>query len=296
MFSEKRAFFGLTETQEYPVTNKSKVFEAWLPYSEGNVARCIQGPMSGTTHQNCYAWDFVLPPKSLIISAYPGQVCYIFDDSKHSGAHSPEHSNLIIVDCGANRFATYAHHLTGTALVKLGDMVYAGTPLAEIGNSGTTSPHLHFDVRGANWQTSHDVRFHGAENGSIQVKDGTNYLSRTKEILLNPPEVFVNSMLSGDEFLANGVRTLAQQNPSYLFEAGSKCVYRGSLLTRSENVFFQLWGYGIKGAVLATHARTDRGGEFVLEISIPSKLKGSFWYMLSSRCRSGTSIVPVGIK
>ena len=58
--------------------------------------------------------------------------------------------NVIVIDVGDGRFATYAHLKAGSLQVKQGDRVVEGQVLARIGNSGNTlGPHLHFQIADA---------------------------------------------------------------------------------------------------------------------------------------------------
>jgi murein DD-endopeptidase MepM/ murein hydrolase activator NlpD len=55
--------------------------------------------------------------------------------------------NSVILDLGSGRYALYAHLRAGTIVVKAGDRVKRGQPIARVGNSGNTlAPHLHFHV------------------------------------------------------------------------------------------------------------------------------------------------------
>ena len=55
--------------------------------------------------------------------------------------------NFIALDLGGGAFATYSHLQPGSLLVKQGDRVRRGQPLALVGNSGDArAPHLHFQV------------------------------------------------------------------------------------------------------------------------------------------------------
>lgn len=55
--------------------------------------------------------------------------------------------NVVVLDLGGGRFATYAHLRAGSIRVKEGDRLAAGQSVARIGNSGNThGPHLHFHV------------------------------------------------------------------------------------------------------------------------------------------------------
>lgn len=58
--------------------------------------------------------------------------------------------NVVVLDLGDGRFATYAHLQAGSIAVKEGGRVRAGQILARIGNSGNSlGPHLHFHVSSA---------------------------------------------------------------------------------------------------------------------------------------------------
>lgn len=55
--------------------------------------------------------------------------------------------NAVVLDLGDGQYAFYAHLQPGSVLVKKGDRVRRGQPMARIGNSGDSrEPHLHFDV------------------------------------------------------------------------------------------------------------------------------------------------------
>ncbi|MFY1689624.1 M23 family metallopeptidase [Plantactinospora sp. WMMB782] len=55
--------------------------------------------------------------------------------------------NHLILDLGDGRYAAYAHLRRGSLLVRPGDRVRTGQPVAECGNSGnSTEPHVHFQL------------------------------------------------------------------------------------------------------------------------------------------------------
>jgi len=55
--------------------------------------------------------------------------------------------NHVILNIGNGRFAMYAHCVKGSVLVKPGDQVSEGQPIALLGNSGNSdAPHLHFEI------------------------------------------------------------------------------------------------------------------------------------------------------
>ncbi len=55
--------------------------------------------------------------------------------------------NFVVLDLGSGAFLLVAHLQQGSVIVKPGDEIEAGQPLARCGNSGTTStPHVHVQV------------------------------------------------------------------------------------------------------------------------------------------------------
>lgn len=55
--------------------------------------------------------------------------------------------NYLILDIGNNHYAFYAHCVPGSFMVKPGDVITEGTPIALLGNSGNSDcPHLHFQI------------------------------------------------------------------------------------------------------------------------------------------------------
>ncbi len=120
----------------------------WLPYASGSSAQCAQGAMSGGTHRGLHAWDFMLAEGESVVAAAPGRVIRVTDERRTTGSNDFDLANHIFVDVGDGRFMTYTHHGAGTARVAPGDIVAAGTRLADVGRTGTIQPHIHFDVVG----------------------------------------------------------------------------------------------------------------------------------------------------
>jgi murein DD-endopeptidase MepM/ murein hydrolase activator NlpD len=75
--------------------------------------------------------------------AFPASTPTVLDAADAAG-------NVVVLEIGHGRFATYAHLKPGSLRVNRGDRVVAGQLLARIGNSGNTlGPHLHFHVSDA---------------------------------------------------------------------------------------------------------------------------------------------------
>lgn len=121
-----------------------------LPYPVGSSYRLMQGycyPKGG--HRNQLAYDFETPVGSEFIAARSGLVMKIRSDLPDDGKQpeSGQHNHIMIKhDDGTVAF--YAHLKQNSILVKVGEYVSQGQPIAKSGNSGNTQglPHLHFGV------------------------------------------------------------------------------------------------------------------------------------------------------
>jgi murein DD-endopeptidase MepM/ murein hydrolase activator NlpD len=82
--------------------------------------------------------DIVVPVGTRVMAAAGGVVSY-------SGT-MPEYGNVVDIDHDNGLTSRYAH--LSKRLVKVGDVVMKGQPIALSGSTGrTTGPHLHFEVR-----------------------------------------------------------------------------------------------------------------------------------------------------
>ncbi|HET7546622.1 MAG TPA: M23 family metallopeptidase [Usitatibacter sp.] len=82
--------------------------------------------------------DIVAPVGTRVMAAAGGVVSF-------SGT-MPEYGNMVDIDHDNGLTSRYAH--LSKRLVKVGDVVMKGQPIALVGNTGrTTGPHLHFEVR-----------------------------------------------------------------------------------------------------------------------------------------------------
>lgn len=114
------------------------------------------------------AIDFVLPVGTIILAVKAGTVVDIKVDSKEGGSN-PKYNNLkyvnyITIKHSNEEYSQYAHLKHKGALVKLGEKVKVGQPIAISGTTGfTTAPHLHFHIfklnkTGVGWESLR-VRF-----------------------------------------------------------------------------------------------------------------------------------------
>ncbi|MBK8083868.1 MAG: M23 family metallopeptidase [Devosia sp.] len=82
--------------------------------------------------------DFPAPKGTTVLSAGYGKVTFV---GQRSG-----YGNLVEVTHGPNLTTRYGH--LSAFLVKEGQIVNTGTPIAKVGSTGrSTGPHLHFEVR-----------------------------------------------------------------------------------------------------------------------------------------------------
>jgi len=120
-----------------------------LPYPVGSSYYVSQANCSTGGHRGPYknAYDFVMPIGTTVTAARAGVVADVrmkFRDGQH-GEHE---SNWVKIRHPDGSFAHYGHLTERGALVKLGDQVVAGQPIALSGNTGNTGglPHLHFHL------------------------------------------------------------------------------------------------------------------------------------------------------
>ena len=135
----ERAVFGDPAESEYI-----------LPYPPGTSYRLMQGycyPQGG--HRNKLAYDFETPVGAQVIAARSGLVMKVRGDLPDDGRQpEPGQHNHILIKHDDGTVAFYAHLKQNSILVKVGDRVSQGRPIASSGNSGNTKglPHLHFGV------------------------------------------------------------------------------------------------------------------------------------------------------
>jgi hypothetical protein len=117
--------------------NDPSLLSAWYTYGE-DVLAVIDGTISSILNDEDDITPFQANPKPRNVDNITG--------------------NHIIIDAGNGRYVVYAHLMTGSIKVKVGDAVHVGDKLARAGNSGNTdAPHLHLHVMDDN----HPVQSHG---------------------------------------------------------------------------------------------------------------------------------------
>ncbi len=133
---------GPEDLSHYPPPSSSPYK---LPWASGTTLWVVQGNNSFTTHRDLhhYAWDFVMPNGTQVLAARDGVVAAVVDNFNGFGWDS----NYILIEHSDGNFSNYAHIQKGSALVKVGEPVQQGQPIACSGMVGLTiMPHLHFSV------------------------------------------------------------------------------------------------------------------------------------------------------
>jgi hypothetical protein len=116
------------------------------------------------TYEGHTGVDFRIPDMAAerrgvaVLAAAPGRVARLRDGVQDVSIRTPgaasvanvECGNGVVIDHGGGWETQYCHLARGSIVVKTGQSVQAGAPLAKVGLSGNTEfPHLHFTVRHA---------------------------------------------------------------------------------------------------------------------------------------------------
>lgn len=154
-----------------------------LPYAPGKKFIVTQAYNSSFSHKgaNQYAIDWKMPEGTLVYAARGGLVVKTKDDSSTGGASMrfDSYNNYVLIRHDDGTLAHYCHLEKGGALVKPGDSVLAGQPIARSGNTGFSSgPHLHFcifkTVNGRE-RVSIPVKFRTAEASAVTLQEDHRY-------------------------------------------------------------------------------------------------------------------------
>jgi murein DD-endopeptidase MepM/ murein hydrolase activator NlpD len=96
-----------------------------------------------------YAYDFRMPPGTVITSARGGTVAVVVEQYSDDD-HEFGHENLVFVSHDDGTYTLYFHLARSGSLVEVGDVVRQGDPIAILGTSGSIGPalipHLHFEA------------------------------------------------------------------------------------------------------------------------------------------------------
>jgi len=185
-----------------------------LPWAGGEIHSVSQGEETSFTHNGlaAYAFDFDLDYEP-VVAARSGRVTMTKSDS-NSGGCSAEYSsatNYVVIDHGDGTSGVYMHLAYRAVLVRPGDLVEQGQPIAVSGETGVTcsnddkgpGPHLHFQVerteQGHYYTQSLPIAFDDISTTNGVPQEGQSYQSgdygrgKPQKVKLTPhhvPRVF----------------------------------------------------------------------------------------------------------
>lgn len=145
-----------------------------LPALDRQTWRITQGPFGSFSHwgRSIHAWDMAPVTNRLVAAMRPG-VVLAKDRGLGQTPRSRSFGNYISIDHGDGEYSHYAHLKTRTFLVRTGDRVDSGQPLAEVGTSGYSfGVHLHVHVTQTPNIASMSIPFRFAE---MSESRGRNY-------------------------------------------------------------------------------------------------------------------------
>lgn len=154
-------FTGPEDLSKYPAQRSSPYR---LPWKAGISRFVAQGNRSFTSHRgyHMYAWDFVMPIGTEVLAAREGKVVEVEDSYDGIGINA----NFITIEHTDGERSVYVHVKHGAALVKVGDVVSQGHPIALSGMVGQApGPHLHFYVVNKERTSSIPISFREVPGG-----------------------------------------------------------------------------------------------------------------------------------
>ncbi|RYZ22022.1 MAG: M23 family metallopeptidase [Chitinophagaceae bacterium] len=151
-----------------------------LPFAKGQSFTLYQGYNGSFSHQGENALDFMMPEGTPVLAVRAGTVVQVVQENDRSCATADckQYNNFITILHADGTFATYVHIRKNGALVKPGDAVKAGDPVAESGNVGwSNGPHLHLAIFTGSfdkWNTL-PVRFRVDDGRPALLREGSTY-------------------------------------------------------------------------------------------------------------------------
>lgn len=136
-----------------------------LPWKAGVARFVAQGNRSFTSHRELheFAWDFIMPVGTPVLAARDGVVREATDKDDGIGIKP---NNFVIIEHEDGQQSGYFHLSKGQVLVKVGDVVKQGQPIALSGMVGQTwFPHLHFLVFNKDKTISLPISFSDVNGG-----------------------------------------------------------------------------------------------------------------------------------
>lgn len=133
-------------------TQQIREIEIDFPFPNNRTYTVLQGNNTNFTHNtdwSRFAIDFNMKTGDTICSATDGYVVGLIDKYFHSGKEprwKPYANFITIYDSASGLYCQYVHVAHRGSLVKIGDEVKRGQPIAFSGNTGqSTEEHLHFN-------------------------------------------------------------------------------------------------------------------------------------------------------
>ena len=122
-----------------------------LPYGDGQSYSVIQSYGSALSHRGLeyYTIDFGMPEGTPVLSAREGRVERVEDRFDRScwSANCDRYANFVEIRHADGTLGRYYHLQQDSVLVRPGQWVDRGEPIAHSGDTGYSSaPHLHFGV------------------------------------------------------------------------------------------------------------------------------------------------------
>ena len=119
------------------------VFPVAGPFTWGNEESRFGAGRKGHTHEG---QDLMAAEGTPVVTPLSGTVAFV--DNQKSGA-----GNYIVINADDGRSLFFAHLQDGTTTFRPGQVVSAGSTIAAVGTTGSSSgPHLHFEIWEGGWR------------------------------------------------------------------------------------------------------------------------------------------------